>query len=341
MAVPLHLLIAMNAEDDVLLVVRKLRHAEYDLRWEHVNSAKAFAQKLVGEPWELIISDYELPGFGGLEALALVRKKDPDLPVILLSRGIGEEAAVEAIKAGASDCILADHLDRLPAAVERELRDSELRRSRRTAEADLREKTAFCQDLVEKVHDIAEWKRAQEALRRSEEMLRGIFENTLVGIFQTTPEGRYITVNPACARMFGYSSPEEMIRSVTDIARQLYWDPEERQRCLATLESSGKLERFEVKCRRKDGSPIWTVINSRGVRDATGNLLLIEGVIEDITSRKRTEEALRQSEERFSKAFRSSPVMEAITSLYDGRIVDVNDKWLEALGLYPGGSHRP
>jgi PAS domain S-box-containing protein len=120
---------------------------------------------------------------------------------------------------------------------------------------------------VHVARDITERDCAQEALRQSEEKFRGIFENTLVGIFQSTPEGRYITVNPACARMFGYSSPEDMIRSVTDISMQVYWDPVERQKCVATLESSGKLERFEVKCRRKDGSPMWTVINSRNEQE--------------------------------------------------------------------------
>ena len=153
MTIPLRLLIAMDSEDDALLAVRELQRAGYDPEWDRVESAKAFADKLDDGIWDVVISDYAIPGIGGLEALAMARQKDPDLPVILLSRGIGEEAAVEAIKAGASDCILTDRLDRLPAAVGRALRDSELLRSRRAAEADLREKTAFYSDLVEKARD--------------------------------------------------------------------------------------------------------------------------------------------------------------------------------------------
>ncbi|MCE5282560.1 MAG: PAS domain S-box protein, partial [Deltaproteobacteria bacterium] len=182
------------------------------------------------------------------------------------------------------------------------------------------------------IRDIRERLKSQEALSKSEERYRGIFENTIVGIFQSTTDGRYLTVNKALAGMFGYDSPEQMITSVTDIGAQLYYDPEERRRAMKILTATDRLVRFETRFRRRDGLAIWAVINSRSVKDANGQVLFIEGIIEDITERRKVEEALIQSEERFSKAFRSSPILQAMTTLYEGRIIDVNDKWLEITG---------
>jgi PAS domain S-box-containing protein len=180
--------------------------------------------------------------------------------------------------------------------------------------------------------DITRRKEAEEALRLSEERYRAIFENSLVGIFQSTPEGRYIRVNPAFARIYGYESPEDAISSITDIGAQVFVDAEDRKRCLAILRETGTLEQFETRTRRKDCSMIWTVINSRIVRDPDGRTLYIEGVIEDITERKNAVEALRASEERFIKVFQSNPIPMTIATIDEGRLVDVNERAIELSG---------
>ena len=152
-------------------------------------------------------------------------------------------------------------------------------------------------DVLLTLHqDITEQKEAEEKLRQSEEKYRHFFENTLVGVFQSSLEGRYISTNPALARIYGYGSPDEVVSSVTDIAAQIFVDAEDRKRCVRILEEKGVLERFETRTRRKDGSIIWTVINSRFVRDADGRPLLIEGIIEDISDKKKAEEALKESQ---------------------------------------------
>jgi PAS domain S-box-containing protein len=142
-------------------------------------------------------------------------------------------------------------------------------------------------------------KRAEEALREAEENYRGIYENAIEGIFQTTPEGRYLSANPSLARMLGYVSPEELVASITDLGSQMCVRPEIRVELKRRLETEGQVRGFENQIYRKDGSKIWISVNAHIVRDADGKVLYYEGTSQDITERKRAEEALRESEERF------------------------------------------
>jgi PAS domain S-box-containing protein len=143
------------------------------------------------------------------------------------------------------------------------------------------------------VQDITERKQAEEALRKAEHKYREIFENSIEGIFQTTPEGKYLGANPALARMYGYDSPEDLIASVTDIGRMVYVDPERRREFKRLIEHHGFVKLFEYEVYRKDQSKIWICENARAVRDATGAIIYYEGTIEDITHRKRVEEIER------------------------------------------------
>lgn len=144
------------------------------------------------------------------------------------------------------------------------------------------------------LEDITGRKRAEEALRKSEEKYRNIFENAVEGIFQVTTSGRYLSANPAVARIHGYGSPEEMIQSVTDIAQQLYVDPGRRLEMIRMLEERGSVKDFEVIMRRKDGSLHWVSLNAHAILDPKGSMLYYEGTVEDITSRKLAEEELKQ-----------------------------------------------
>lgn len=137
--------------------------------------------------------------------------------------------------------------------------------------------------------DITARQRAEKAQKQAEERFRGIFENAVEGIYQSTPDGRFISVNPAMARMFGYESPDEMIQAVNDIGAQLYTHARRREEFKAVMEQSGTAEGFEAQVIRKDGAKIWISETARAVRNVIGRVCYYEGTLEDITSRKRAD----------------------------------------------------
>ncbi len=139
--------------------------------------------------------------------------------------------------------------------------------------------------------DITNRKKMEEALRQAEEKYHSIFDNAVEGIFQSTPDGRYLNVNPALARMYGYDSPEDLIHSVRDIAHEIYVNPDCRTEVTRLLEWRGVLRGFEYEVYRKDGSTIWISESVRAVRNDRGQIQYYEGTIKDITERKRAEEA--------------------------------------------------
>jgi two-component system sensor histidine kinase/response regulator len=158
----------------------------------------------------------------------------------------------------------------------------------------LRDETGEIASRVYVARDITERKEAERALALSERKFRHIFENAVEGIFQTSPEGRILSTNPAHAMMCGFSSAEEMITSVCDMAHQLYVNPEDRIRFRQIVESTGSVRGFVTELRRRDGSTFWTSINAHTVKDEDGRVLYYEGTVEDITDKKIMAERLEE-----------------------------------------------
>ena len=181
------------------------------------------------------------------------------------------------------------------------------------------------------VRDITRRKRMEAELQQAEEKYRKIYENATEGIFQSTFEGRMISVNPSFARIHGFDSPDELIRTVTDIGKQLWADPQRRLEMTHLLRNQGSVENFESRMRRKDGSLQWISINARTVRDTQGNILYLEGTMRDITRRKEAAEALAESEERYRTAIEHSNDGVAIINK-NGRHQYVNRKFVEMFG---------
>ena len=142
--------------------------------------------------------------------------------------------------------------------------------------------------------DVTEQKRSEIALRQAEQKYRTIFENAVEGIYQTTPDGKYISANPALAHMLGFDSPEELIHARQDIRTQEYVKPEMHTEFAKILEERDVVQSFEYEAYRKDGKTIWVSENARVVRDSGGRTLYFEGTVEDVTGRRELEQQLRQ-----------------------------------------------
>ncbi|MGK7927827.1 MAG: EAL domain-containing protein [Spirulina sp.] len=142
--------------------------------------------------------------------------------------------------------------------------------------------------------DITEAKRARETIKQAEAKYRSIFENAVEGIFQTTPDGHYISANPALAKIYGYDTSQKLIASLTDIEHQLYVKPLQRTEFARLIQQNDEVVGFESQIYRQDGSIIWISENARAVRSESDEILYYEGMVIDITEQKQHKEELHQ-----------------------------------------------
>jgi PAS domain S-box-containing protein len=225
---------------------------------------------------------------------------------------------------------------------------------------------------IESIRDISDRKKAEEELHRqfvllteseqrvkkSEQNYRDLFENSVVGIFRTTLDGRFSAINTTFARISGYSTPEEMMAEVTDIRCQLYVNEDDRDRFTSALMKDGSVKGFVAQFLHRDGHPVWIKINANAVRDYQDSIRYYEGTIEDISEQKKTEEErnqaleqitireeelvhqldllagsekkIRESETKFRSVFDKSS--NALMIIEDGRLVDCNKQTLLLFG---------
>lgn len=151
--------------------------------------------------------------------------------------------------------------------------------------------------LIAFARSLTKRKQSEIALQQAEEKYRTIFENAVDGIFQTTSQGHYISANPALARIYGYSSPEELIANLTNIGQQLYVDSNRRTQFMNLIQENDAVSDFESQIYTKDGKVIWISESSHAVRDINGTLLYYEGSVQDINDRKQVEEELHRAKE--------------------------------------------
>jgi len=219
---------------------------------------------LADENFDVVVMDMSLPDGAGLANVPLIRAKAPELPIIVAGDSTDEAVALEAVHAGAQDYIVKGQLT--PGWLERSIRYA------------------------------IERNRVDRALLMAEEKYHSVFDHLVEGIFQTTPQGRYMMANAALARIYGYDSPEELMQNLTDISRRLYVQEGRRDEFIRLMQENDVITGFESQVHRKDGSIIWISENCRAIRDAKGNLLYYEGTVEDFTQQRQAEEKLLHSE---------------------------------------------
>jgi len=261
MAIPLSVLLIEDSESDAALDVRALEEAGYKITHEIVSTAKEMRAALNTQTFDLIISDHNLPQFDSLNALAILKESGLDIPFIVVSGTIGEETAVQAMKAGAHDYVMKGNLSRLGTAVERELRDAEVRRKHKQAEDDLRE---------------------------SEEKLRLILETIPVGLSVSDLNGKIIQVNKAAIRLSGFSEKELVGRKYLDFIGNNDKDKVKQLREEAV--KSGVNRDQECILHRKDGSEFPARLSGAPIKDAAGKTIGTLAMIEDITKNRQVEE---------------------------------------------------
>ncbi len=296
------ILVLEDSQQDFDLLQRELRKGEVSFLARRVQTRPAFVSELEDFQPDLILSDYSMPAFDGLTALGIVRARSAEVPFIFVSATIGEERAIQAFEVGATDYVLKDRLARLVPAVRRAMREVEDRANRRGLE----------------------------------EQYRGIFENALVGIYQTTLDGCYTMANPTLAWMYGYDSPEKLMASVTNLNRQFYVDPRRRDEFVRLVEEHGRVSGFESQVYRKDGGVIWVSEEARALRDTQGRLVGFEGTTIDVTARKHAEEALREREQQLSSIYdTAADVLFQLAVEPDAtyRFTSVNRAFLSVTGL--------
>lgn len=223
---------------------------------------------------DLILLDVMMPGIDGFETCRRLKANPAtqDIPVIFMTALSETVDKVKGFSLGAVDYV-----------------------TKPVQQEEVRARVTTHLTLRNLHHKLQEQNRQ---LQQAEEKYRSIVENATEGIFQATPQGQYITANPALARILGYSSPEVLMTEITNIGKQLYLEPMRRDDLVALMNREDTLSDFESQVYRKDGSIIWISENIRTVRDANGKLLYYEGSVTDITERKKSEVALRLARKR-------------------------------------------
>jgi len=257
----LRLLLIEDSENDAQLLVRELKRAGYDVRYERVDTEETLNAALDRQMWDLAIGDYSMPQFSGMAALRLIQERGLDLPFISVSGTITEEMAVAAMRAGAKDYVTKGQLQRLIPAIERELRESE----------------------------------ARAALRDAEASFATLVEFAPIGIYRSNPVGQFLSVNSALVRMLGYDSSDEVLP--LDMGRDVYADADERQRLLdRDTYSDRQYDDVEATWKRKDGRLLQVQLSVRAVRNAAGQVDYYETFVRDVTDQRRLQQQLTQSQ---------------------------------------------
>lgn len=299
----INVLMLEDSPHDAEIIQELLIDAGYRMNIDCTAFEKEFVSFLKSKKYDIVLSDFMLPGFDAFGALKCCKEICPDTPFICVSGSIGEDTAVALLRQGADDYILKDRLKRLPASVRNALHSA-------------KEKATL--QLV------------QESLRESEKQFRNLYNDAPAGLYRTTPDGKIILANKALINLLGFSTFEEL--SERNLAESGFDPSCLREEYIEQIEKNEEVKGLESKWICKDGRTIFVRENAKVIRDSKGKTIYFDGVVEDITEQKKAEKDLQESEERYRTLARISPVGIFRTDL-NGSTTYVNPKWCEISGL--------
>ena len=253
---PLRVLIVEDSVDDTFFIVRELQKGGYNVDFERVEEAASMQSALNSRHWDLIISDLSLPQFGGAAALALYQQSRLDVPFILVSGTMGEEIAVQMLKAGADEYVMKDNLSRLVPAVDRELLAAQDRRNRAQIEA-------------------------------TQSYLASIVSSCGDAIIGKTLDGTIVSWNAGAERLYGYSAEEMIGRSVADLCPR--YRPEELFEIMERIKQGEQVEQLETVRLHKNGAPLEVSVVISPIKNHNGRIIGASSVSRDISQRKQEE----------------------------------------------------
>jgi PAS domain S-box-containing protein len=320
-AEPLRVLIVEDSEDDTLLLLRELRRGGYSPTYRRVDTAPRMESALDEEEWDIVVSDHSMPAFSAPAALKILQRRGLDLPFIILSGRIGEDVAVAAMKAGAHDYIVKGNLARLVPAVERELREAEMRRDRRRADEELRRSEERYRSFIAQSSEgiwRAELEKPMPPDLSEEEQMEWVYQHFVLA-----------ECNETMARMYGYDSPEELVGA--RFADLIPREPGNVEYLRHAIRSGYRVTDAESHELDRYGNSKYFLNNFVGTFE-DGHLIRVWGTQRDITERKQAEEALLQSEERYRAVVTQTANGIFLFDADSRRIVETNAAFQKMLG---------
>jgi PAS domain S-box-containing protein len=295
---PMRILFVEDLPSDAELAEREIRKGGLEFISLRVDTKGVFLSALGEFRPDVIISDYSMPMFDGMEALRLSLEHDPTIPFILLTGSMNEETAVECLKAGAANYVIKEHITRLPFAVREALQQKELRVAKNEAE---------------------------QRLSESEENFRTLYENTAIGLYRATRDGIIILANPMLVKMLGYSSYEEL--SAKNLEKESFETLYSHRFLIEAMGQQDTVHGLKGSWKKKDGTTMFVNESAHVTRDEQGHILYFDGTVEDITERLQTEKQVVL----LAHTMKSIGECVSITDMND-IVLFVNDAFLNTYG---------
>jgi PAS domain S-box-containing protein len=317
-----NILVVDDNLDNLRLLSKILIQEGYVVR--SVTNGKLALITIDAAPPDLILLDINMPELTGYDICQLLKSdaKTAEIPVIFISAFSEVKDKVKAFELGGVDYITKPfQVEEVLARVKNHLNFKQMQEQLQSQNKLLQ------QEINDRI-------AIETQLREAESKYRSIFENAIEGIFQTTPDGHYLNINPALARMYGYSSPEEAMAVLVHIDMQLYVDPRRRQEFIAAIDNNDIVTNFESRVYHRDGRIIWISETAHAVRDAEGKIIYYEGTVSDITKRKQADDVLQRLNSQLIAQYETA--IDGILAVDEqGRIVNYNFRFCQMWGIAP------